>query len=58
MRAVAVSLLILLLAGCSGITPYQPRNNREEGPEQGLFTGSKGAFEIGFGGSDKPTNPH
>ena len=44
--AAAVLLLCLLVTGCSGITPYQPRNNREEGPEKGAFTGSKGEFVI------------
>jgi hypothetical protein len=42
----AVLLLCLLVTGCSSITPYQPRNNREEGPERGIFTGSKGEFVI------------
>jgi hypothetical protein len=36
----------LIIAGCAGITPYEPRNNREEGPEKGLFTGSQGEFVI------------
>jgi len=42
----AAVLLCLLVSGCSSITPYQPRNNREEGPERGIFTGSKGEFVI------------
>ena len=42
----AVLLLSLLATGCSSIKPYQPRNNREEGPERGVFTGSKGEFVI------------
>ena len=37
---------LLLSVGCAGIEPYEPRNHREEGPEKGLFTGSKGAFVI------------
>jgi len=44
-----VALLLMwffFITGCSGITPYQPRNNREEGPERGIFTGSKGEFVI------------
>ena len=46
-RLIAALLLMwLFLTGCSGITPYQPRNNREEGPEKGAFTGSKGEFVI------------
>ncbi len=36
----------LIMAGCAGIEPYEPRNNREEGPEKGLFTGSEGQWVI------------
>ena len=36
----------MLVTGCAGIKPYEPRNDREEGPEKGLFTGSKGEFVI------------
>ena len=39
-------LSLLLLAGCSGITPYEPRNNREEGPQNGLFSGPEGEFTL------------
>ncbi len=43
----AVLLLIaFVMAGCAGIEPYEPRNNREEGPEKGLFTGSQGEWVI------------
>ena len=46
-RLIAALLLMwLFVTGCSGITPYQPRNHREEGPERGVFTGSKGEFVI------------
>lgn len=41
-----VLMAALAICGCTGITPYQPRDNREEGPEKGLFTGSQGEFEI------------
>jgi hypothetical protein len=42
-----VSLLVaLLVTGCGGIKPYEPRNHREEGSEKGLFTGSQGEFVI------------
>jgi hypothetical protein len=40
---VAASLLIF---GCTGIQPFEPRDNREEGPQKGLFTGSQGEFVI------------
>ena len=43
----AVLLLIaFVMAGCAGIEPYEPRNNREEGPEKGLFTGSESEWVI------------
>ena len=47
-RALWIGLLLvaLLVAGCAGIKPYEPRNDREEGPEKGLFTGSQGEWVI------------
>ena len=39
-------LLFLLLAGCAGLDPYEPRNDRVEGPDQGLFTGESREFVI------------
>jgi len=43
----AVLLLIaVVMAGCAGIEPFEPRNHREEGPEKGLFPGSQGEFVI------------
>ena len=39
-------LVALLVTGCAGIKPYEPRDYREEGMERGLFTGSEGAFII------------
>jgi len=42
-----VLVILLLLGGCSSITPSDNwRNNREEGPENGLFTGAAGEFVI------------
>jgi len=46
-------LVVLLVAGCAGIKPYEPRDHREEGPEKGLFTGSEGEFVI-FRKADEP----
>ena len=43
----------LVITGCAGIKPYEPRNHREEGPEKGLFTGSEGEFII-FRKADEP----
>ena len=46
-------LVALLFTGCAGISPYEPRDTREEGLEKGLFTGSKGEFVI-FRKTDEP----
>ena len=48
MRIFSYLLFLALLNSCSGISPYHPLNHREEGPEQGLFSGPRGAFEIGI----------
>jgi len=37
---------LLLISGCAGIQPYEPRNHREDGPQNGLFTGSEGEWVI------------
>ncbi|KKK74160.1 hypothetical protein LCGC14_2886550 [marine sediment metagenome] len=42
----ALLLALLVIFGCAEIKPYEPRNNREEGPAKGLFTGSEGEFVI------------
>ena len=39
-------LIVVVLVGCAGIEPYEPRDNREEGPEKGLFSGSQGEWVI------------
>lgn len=39
-------LLAVLVCGCAGFEPFQPRNDRVEGPEQGLFSGEAGEFVI------------
>ncbi len=50
----AILLTVLLaLAGCAGMEPYEPYNYREEGPEKGIFTGSTGEFVI-FGYDNAP----
>jgi hypothetical protein len=41
-----VLAVLAILTGCTGMSPYEPRNNREEGPEKGLFSGSQGEFVI------------
>ena len=46
-------LVALLVTGCAGIEPYEPRDNREEGMEKGLFTGSEGEFVI-YRKADEP----
>jgi hypothetical protein len=52
-RLFLLLLTTIFLAGCSGVTPYEPRNNREEGPENGLFSGPGGVFVISPGVSKK-----
>ena len=44
--AAALLLVLLAVAGCAGMEPYKPYNNREEGPEKGLLTGDEGEFVI------------
>ena len=46
-------MVALLVIGCAGIEPYEPRNNREKGLEKGLFTGSEGEWVI-FRKPDEP----
>lgn len=46
MVIVALLAASLVIFGCAGLTPYEPRDHREEGPEKGLFTGSEGEFVI------------
>ena len=57
-KALLISLLLLalLVAGCAGIEPYEPRNNREEGPQKGLFSGSEGEFVIFRKANDPETD--
>jgi len=43
---IGLLLVALLVAGCAGIKPYEPRDYRQEGLEKGLFTGSAGEFVI------------
>ena len=47
-KALWIGLMVtaMMVFGCAGIEPYEPRNNREEGPERGLFTGAEGEFVI------------
>jgi len=48
-KALYIGLLLvttLLVTGCAGIQPYEARDNREEGPEKGIFSGSAGEFII------------
>jgi hypothetical protein len=45
-RPILWLLALLIIAGCSGIEPLELTNTREEGPENGLFSGSGGEFVI------------
>ena len=55
LKVLWTSLLLVasLVSGCAGIEPYEPRDNREEGPQNGLFTGAEGEFVI-FRSIDAP----
>ena len=50
---IGLLLVALLVIGCAGITPYEPRDHREEGPERGLLSGPDGEFII-FKLEDEP----
>jgi hypothetical protein len=44
-----IPLLVGLMVaggGCARMEPYEARDEREEGPKQGLFSGPKGEFVI------------
>lgn len=43
---------LLLISGCAGMEPYEPRDIRVEGMEHGVFTGSEGEFVV-FSKGDK-----
>ena len=48
LRNAMLWVALLLVAGCSGITPYDPPDYREEPPVNGLLTGKDGEFVIEF----------
>jgi len=35
-----------MVTGCAGMEPYEARDEREEGPKHGLFSGSDGEFVL------------
>jgi len=47
-KPLSIALLVVtwLVNGCAGVEPYEPRDHREEGPEQGLISGEAGEFVI------------
>ena len=45
-RNVVLWAALLLIVGCSGITPYDPPDYREEPPGNGLLTGADGEYVI------------
>jgi len=47
-KGLYISLLLVtfLVTGCAGIEPYEARDHREEGPEQGIISGRDGEFVI------------
>lgn len=46
LRGLLLGAVLLALAGCAGMEPYDWRNHREEGPSSGAFSGPKGEFVI------------
>ena len=50
---IVCSLLFLIISGCSGMEPYTPPNQREDGPESGLFSGSAGGFILYQSGEEE-----
>jgi hypothetical protein len=42
----AAAAALVFLASCAALQPFEPRNHREEGPAQGVFTGAAGAIVI------------
>jgi hypothetical protein len=52
-KAVALWAVLLMSAGCAGITPYDAPDYREEPLGDGLLTGKEGEFVI-LSKEDKP----
>lgn len=46
LRIVPLLVVLMVTGGCAGIEPYEARDEREEGPKKGIFSGSKGEFVI------------
>lgn len=45
-RLVCPLLIALTVAGCEGMEPYDPPNEREDGPQRGIFSGADGEFVL------------
>ena len=43
---IGLPLVAMLVSGCTGMKPYEPRDYREDGMEKGLISGADGAFVI------------
>ncbi len=56
-RLLAGAAALVLLGGCAGLQPFEPRNHREEGPDQGVFTGPAGAIVIPVPAAAAPSQP-
>jgi hypothetical protein len=46
LTAAALWTVVLMFAGCAGITPYDPPAHGELPPGRGLFSGADGEFVI------------
>jgi hypothetical protein len=51
----ALWAVVLMFAGCAGITPYDPPEHGEQPPSRGLFSGADGEFVI-YRKADEPEN--
>jgi hypothetical protein len=45
-RIILLWVAVLLVAGCTGMTPYDPPGHGEAPPGRGLFSGTDGEFVI------------
>ena len=45
-RIATLLAAVLLVGGCAGFEPFEPRDDRVEGPKKGLFSGEAGEFVI------------
>ena len=52
----AILVITLLISSCAGIEPYDPPDDKEEPPVNGLLTGEDGEFIIFLKNAEGDTN--